>query len=781
MANLTSPFPSDRIEELKQELTTLMAEKQALEEKLEQARFDRIRANVERQREQRRHARTAATAEEWKYRYHLLLERLQRQSASRTPGEFSTLEEESRRKYAFIVNAAGEFMSLIDREYRYEAVNNAYLAAISKTREQVVGKTVSQLWGRKRFERIIKRYLDRCFSGEVVRYEDWFDFPGQDKRFYQVSYFPYQTESGRITHAAVISHDLTQRKAAEQALNNRLRYERGLARCSRILLVNDKGNTVNRAISHLMEASQTEQVSVFVNQDHPENGLCMHRIHEVRAAPYSAPPPQSPLEGMAYEPDLGRWKRLLSQGQVVKGERFKLSPSEQAILERLNARSILLLPLRVAGQWHGFIGFISHQASRKWGREDVRMMRTASEMISTFLERQLRRKERKQFEARLRQAQKMEAIGTLAGGIAHDFNNILFPIVGYAEMALAAVSKDSNTAEYLEGILKSCKRARDLVGQILSLSRQGRSERIALNPEPVVKEALKLLTSTLPSTISIRHRLEPAGYIQAEPTEVHQVIMNLCTNAFQAMPAQGGILSVYLEAVSLSQADLADAPQAGPGPYLKLTVQDNGKGMDPKTLERIFEPYFTTKQKGEGTGLGLFMVNEIVKNLHGHLRVYSQPGEGTRFEVFFPRSEPPETVQIASPPESPPFGGQERILVVDDEAPIVGMLKKMLKSLGYQVTARTDSAAALEAVQAAPQDFDLLITDVTMPEMSGPELVFGVRKIRPDIPVILCSGHSDPVSAEQRESLGRFEFVPKPILRRELADAIRRALEGGSG
>ena len=381
-------------------------------------------------------------------------------------------------------------------------------------------------------------------------------------------------------------------------------------------------------------------------------------------------------------------------------------------------------------------------------------------------------------ERELRQSQKMESIGTLAGGIAHDFNNILTSIIGYTEMAQTRVQEGSLVKRNLDQVLRSGFRARDLVKQILTISRQTEQERKPVQICPVVKEALKLLRSSLPTTVEIRQEIavRPGeGVVLADPTQIHQVLMNLCTNAAHAMRPQGGILSVNLSEVEFDASLVCRYPGLRPGPYVKLIVSDTGCGMDAAVMERIFDPYFTTKGPGEGTGLGLSVVQGIVKSHGGAITVHSTPGEGTVFEVFLPRLE--EAVITGVESVEPLPTGSEHILFVDDEETLVDLGRDILKSLGYSVTIRTHSLAALETFRAEPGAYDLLITDLTMPGITGLGLAKEVMATRADVPVILCTGFSDQINAEQARDVGVREVVMKPYDVATLAKTIRRVLQ----
>jgi len=384
----------------------------------------------------------------------------------------------------------------------------------------------------------------------------------------------------------------------------------------------------------------------------------------------------------------------------------------------------------------------------------------------------------KQLEDQLRQAQKMEAIGTLAGGIAHDFNNILAAIIGYTELAHLDLDESSPVRPNLDQVLQGAVRARDLVKQILTFSRRDEQEKTLVRLTPIVKEALNLLRASLPTTIEIIQDIDPAsGLVLADPVQIHQLLMNLCTNAAQAMREKGGLLTIKLEDVEVQPWEAARHKDLNPGAYVRLTVNDTGQGMDQQTLARIFDPYFTTKEKGRGTGLGLAVVHGIVKNHNGAVTFQSQPGQGTTCHVYLPRIEGREASDQGLQTTQLPTGG-ERILLVDDETDLVEVVKKMLELLGYQVTTRSSSLEALAAFQAEPDRFDLVITDQTMPRMTGINLAGEILKIRPDIPLILCTGYSETVSESEAKDIGVREFLFKPIVMRDLAEIVRRVLDG---
>ena len=380
-------------------------------------------------------------------------------------------------------------------------------------------------------------------------------------------------------------------------------------------------------------------------------------------------------------------------------------------------------------------------------------------------------------ERQLQKVMKLQAIGTLAGGIAHDFNNILFPIVGYTELTIDDVPADSQARKNLEEVIKAANRAKELVQQILAFSRQNGQEKKPLKVQYLIKEALKLLRATIPSSIEFNSNVDEAcGPIMGDPTQIHQVIMNLCTNAYHAMQAAGGSLDVTLKEIDMSYEAIIARGGMKPGKHLQLTVRDSGHGMEPAVLERIYEPYFTTKAPGKGTGLGLSVIHGIVKNHGGDITVQSQPGKGTTFDVYLPVID---DVDVEVHAVESPFitKGKERILLIDDEAQIIHIEQQILERLGYSVTSKTDSAEALEEFSAKPNQFDLVITDMTMPKMTGDQLARKMLDIKPNIPVILCTGFNETITEEKALSLGIDQFVMKPIVKDKLARLIRTVLD----
>ena len=382
--------------------------------------------------------------------------------------------------------------------------------------------------------------------------------------------------------------------------------------------------------------------------------------------------------------------------------------------------------------------------------------------------------EKEKFQDHVIQSQKMEAIGRLSGGIAHDFNNILTAIFGYCELAMRDAESGSTIEKRLREVLKAGDRAKGLVQQILTFSRNTDRELRPIMVKNVVNEVLKLIRASLPSTIEILQNIISESIIMADPVQIHQIVMNLCTNAGHAMK-EGGLLVITLRDVELDSASLKENPDAKPGIYIKLSVSDTGYGMTQEIVNRIFDPYFTTKSKGEGTGLGLSVVRGIVKSYNGIITIQTDPGKGSTFNILLPVTEAKPALTEEKIKQLPT--GHESILFVDDEPTISALGMHMLESLRYDVTAITSSTEALELFRNQPEKFDLVITDMTMPYMTGDTLSAEIMQIRPDIPVILCTGFSSRMDEEKAKKLGVKAFIMKPFVLQDIAFSIRNALD----
>ena len=384
--------------------------------------------------------------------------------------------------------------------------------------------------------------------------------------------------------------------------------------------------------------------------------------------------------------------------------------------------------------------------------------------------------ERKRLEKKLRQSQKMEALGTLAGGIAHDFNNILSSVLGFTELAKLGIKGDEETKKNLDQVLAAGIRARDLVKHILTFSRRADVQKDLIGITPLIKECLQFLRASVPRNIEIRHRFDVTdSIVLADPTQIHQILMNLLTNAAHAMKQKGGILDVRLKSIEINANEILQTKELNPGRYLQLIIADTGCGISKEVIPRIFEPFFTTKGRGEGTGMGLSTAYGIIKDMDGAISVYSEPGMGTTFQILIPEQKG-EPVTGETSLNSFLMKGKGKILLVDDEESIVAWTRQVLLKFGYEVVGMTDSLAALEKFKQNPNDFDLVLTDMAMPHMTGLELSSRLIAVRPDIPIILCTGFSEGLTSQMIKDNGILDMVMKPMIASELAGTINRAL-----
>jgi len=640
---------------------------------------------------------------------------------------------ERERKYRAIIDQTFQLFGFLTLDGAILDANTAALQLINARKEDVLGKPFWQTgwWAHSpELQEWLRQAVRRAAVGEDVLSQ--VTHPGSDGKLHFIDFMlkPIRNEQGEISFLMALGRDITEKIMAEQAL---CESERKLAN----LLANLSGMAYRSAYL----ASRTMQVvsegcQILTGYTADELTDDRHVSYESLIHPDDRDPVWQQIRNAVeqHSPYHLNYRILTSQGQ------------EKWVWEQGSA---------VAdddGQVIALEGFITDITDNKRAE-----------------------KEKNEMADKLRQAQKMEALGTLAGGIAHDFNNILSSIFGYADLALMQIGEDSRIKNDLLMILSSAERAKRLVQQILLFSRQRQVEARPVQVNLIAKEVFKLIKASLPSTISINHNILSDSVIMADPTNIHQVMMNLCTNAFHAMEEHGGKLDIDLVDVELDENFSRLHPDIVPGPYVKLSVRDTGHGMQPETMKKIFDPYFTTKGEGKGTGIGLSVVHGIVKDCKGAITVRSEPGQGTTFDIFLPVSPADPVIQHDETASCPM--GSESILFVDDEVTLLKVHKKMLEKLGYQVTTEKHSPEALALFMENPYHFDLIITDMTMPEMTGDVLAQQVLRIRPDIPVILCTGFSEVINEERAKQLGIRRFLMKPLVKQQLACAIRQVLD----
>ncbi len=503
-------------------------------------------------------------------------------------------------------------------------------------------------------------------------------------------------------------------------------------------------------------------------------------------SPADIPPVVSPNVNYFDFKEMQRWgihEKNLPRGSILINK--QTGPWELYRWQILSAISVgisgLLLIIYLIFQI-----FLKRKARAEVLEVNFKLEKTNRVLETDIIERKRAEEKHKKLEAQLQQAQKMEAIGSLAGGIAHDLNNILFPISGLSEMMLDEISPDNPDHESLEQIYKSAQRGSALVRQILAFSRQSNPQKLPIRIQPILKEVLKLAQATIPRNIEITSHINTdCGLVSADPTQVHQIAMNLITNAYHAVEGSGGTIDIALKKTAVSsfgeKEELPFSAMPGdllPGGYACISVSDTGTGMDQSLIAKIFDPYFTTKELGKGTGLGLSVVHGIVKEHGGNIRVYSEVGKGTTFDVYLPLLEDARDSKTAAVTRKYPTGC-ESILLVDDEEPIVRMEQKILERLGYQVTARMSSPDALDAFRANPSKFDIVISDRGMPNMTGDQLARELISIRSEIPIILCTGFSDETDEQRAKAMGVKGFLMKPVATGDLATMVRKVLDEG--
>ncbi len=647
---------------------------------------------------------------------------LNQEILERKQAKEAQLASEERFKAAF--ESANDSIIIWNRDYNYLYANQASLDHVGTTRDKVIGKNIRDSLGHMPdFMKLWMSRIDQVFeNGKAEKFTDTTEMQG--KLFYTHSIVsPVMNERRETISVCVVYRDITDLKQAEDELKKFRTISNRAVHGNAIVDLQGNIIYINNSFAHDHGYSADELIGQNLSVFHNEKQLdAVRQINEAL------------IQEGSYE-SREVWHTHKD------GTEFPMLMSGIVIMDDDNNP-----------QYMAATG-INITKLKKAEKEQIRL------------------------QDQLQESQKMEAIGTLAGGIAHDFNNILAAIFGFTEVALNNVEQKSLIQSSLQEVLTAGKRAKDLIQQILTFSRQTEQERIPVQIKHIIREALQLIRSSLPTTIEIHQDIKSDPLVMGDPTQIHQIIMNLCTNAGHAMQEKGGELNVELDDLELDSEFIGTHPDIKPGRYTRLTVSDTGHGISKKVLDRIFDPFFTTKEKGEGTGLGLSVIHGIVKNYGGAINVYSEPGKGSTFKVFLPvieRKLEPET-KI----EQPIPKGTERILFVDDEPPVTDMAKQLLEPLGYEVTKRTSSIEALELFKTRPEAFDIVITDMTMPKMTGDELSKEILAIRPDMPIILCTGFSERITKEKAKDYGISAFALKPLLVREMALTIHEVLDKG--
>jgi signal transduction histidine kinase len=573
---------------------------------------------------------------------------------------------------------------------------------------------------------------------------------------------------------AYVGYLFVRLRANAQDLQIRLNFERLIAAISAqfINLPRDSvENGINHGLSKLAAHADVDRASIVV---YDVDRMAIKNSYLWRRSNIGAPTCElADLLWVALNWTLNEYQR---EGCIHVPDVQKLPDSRQkSCLQRCGIRSWLCIPMLCAGQRVGFLTLDAVSGRKHWPDDDIALSRTAGEILATAIERQRGEADRESLELRLQQAHRLESIGTLAGGIAHEFNNILAAVLGSAELALSTLGRGSHAERHVQRIMTAGARAQAVVQQILTFSRRGERRPRQVLVQPLVVEAVDLLRASLPATVAIETALAGGdATMMADPAELQQVIMNLCTNGAHAMQNRG-TLCVELDIVEVDDLALSHGHLSA-GRYIRLSVKDTGAGMDAETVGRILEPFFTTKPVGKGTGLGLSTVHGIINQRGGALNIESRIGEGSTFRAYFPHAEEAAVAQREFPGPEIPRGNGETILIVDDDAPLVPLAEEMIASLGYEAVGFNRSAQALESFRATPDRFDLVLTDDAMPEMTGTELADALHNIRPSVPIILMTGGGRPIRSDRLETIGIREVVMKPLLSAAIAELLARHL-----
>ena len=619
-------------------------------------------------------------------------------------------------KLKLILNNIPDLAWLKDSESKFTIVNTPFSVACDVPISDIIGKTVFDIWPKKKAEQFWKDDIEVLTTGKTMYKEEiLFDRQLNEKR-YETIKNPILDQHGKITGSVGIARDITARYEYEDRLK---KYERIVGTSMDQMMLVDRDYQYEAANSSYLKAHVCDEKDLI--------GMAMAEVYG----------------NDVFERKIKSYLDKAFLGEVVTYE-------DEVIYKGI-------------GQRHVEISYFPYKDTKGTTLSVVAHIKDITD--------------KKQMKQRLIQSEKMEAIGTLAGGIAHDFNNILSGIMGYAQLGTMNIDQPGKVNRHLEQIIKGAIRAGELVQQILTFSRQSEYEKRPLKAALVIKEALKLIRASIPAFIEIKEDIDSKSIILADPSQIHQIVMNLCTNAYHAMLETKGTLSISLKDINISDQENFWGPDVSPGDYLKLEVCDTGHGMDEQLLKKIFDPYFTTKEIGKGTGLGLAMVQGIVEEHNGYIFINSEIGEGSRFSILFPVIESPTDKDCLIPSEKEILPkGTERIMIVDDEESILFSTRELLEDCGYKVTAFSDGQQAFHAFKQNPDQYDLIITDMTMPKMTGDELALEILKIRPGLPMILCTGYSDRISEDRALKIGICRFVQKPLISQELTVLVRSVL-----
>jgi PAS domain S-box-containing protein len=677
--------------------------------------------------------------------------------------------QKSEEKFRALVDNTIDWVWQTDANSKYTYVSENTYEILGYTSEELLGRTPFDLMDNEEAGRVLSIFQEIAQKHDrIVALEDTLQHKDGHSVIFETNATPLIDNNTNLQGYFGTCRDISERKQAQKDL---IRQKRSLDLHNRIasVFLTSPGESVYADVLDVILELMDSRFGYFGYVDEAGDLICPSMTRDVwdqcQVAEKSIVFPRSGWSGL--------WGRSLMEKRTLVANENLQAPEGHVALENALATPIM--------HHNTLIGqFVVANKAGGYDKEDRDLLEAAAVHTAPILfaiQEEARQKEaHEKLEVRLRQAQKMEAIGTLAGGIAHDFNNILFPIVGMSEMLLEDIPTGTPEHGNVQEIFTAGKRGSELVKQILAFSRQSEDQKIPVRIQQVLKEVVKMVRATIPTNINITHHIKPdCGLVMADPTQVHQIAMNLITNAYHAVDPDNGNISVQLKEVVLASETLVGMDIEA-GPYALLTVSDSGCGIAPANMEKIFDPYFTTKEQGKGTGIGLSTVYGIVKEHGGDVQVYSELGKGTTFNIYLPLIEKTPDFISENTSESSP-SGTERILLVDDEDAIVRIEKQILERLGYRITSRVSSLEALEAFKASPESYDLVITDMSMPNMTGDRLAREVIAIQPDVPVIVCTGFSEKISHEKAEAFGIKGILMKPIVKSEMAQMVRKVLD----
>ena len=688
---------------------------------------------------------------------------------ARKNAEMSLQESEARIRA--ITDSAKDAIIMMDERGLISFWNPAAEGLLGYSREEAIGAYLHRLLAPRRYHDVFARaFLQFQQNGHGRAIGRMLELEARHKNKYEI---PIELSLAAIRrgggwHTVGILRDITERKRSESQIRqseSRLRHL--------VDILQHPAESASAFLDYALEQALalTGSRIGFISHYHEERReLVLNSWSSEVATACTLANPQThfPLDRA------GLWGEVIRQRRpiVVNEYQAKHQGKHGYPQGHVDLHRFMSVPVFRDERIVGVVGLGNKETD--YDETDQLQVSLLMDSIWSAVERKQMEEERRRLQAQLAQAQKMEAIGTLAGGIAHDFNNILGAILGYAEMARDGSNRGAPVIRELDKVLEAGHRAAALVRQILAFSRQGESRRAPIDPAPIVKEVVKLLRPSLPSTIAIHQRIAATRPVLADPTQLHQILMNLCTNAFHAMEEQGGELEIGLAQRHCTAVEIAGNPGLDPGDFVVLTVTDTGPGISPEVRARMFDPYFTTKETGKGTGMGLAIVHGIVSEYGGFITCDSEPGRGTTFRVLLPAIDGEAVAAPGS--EAAISTGQGRVLLIDDEEMLAEMGQAMLERLGYEVRVCTGSAEALAVFEHNPEQFDAVITDQTMPGLTGIELARAMLLLRPDLPIILCTGYSNLVDEGQAKAVGIHGFAMKPLAMKDLADLLRSAL-----